>query len=64
LRSLKGLGFDVTDTGEGLECTKVHDAQLESVHEITVALSKLADEHDAAYSGWGCPVTKPGGAAN
>lgn len=64
LASLKDLGFEVTDTGEGLECSKVHDVELENVHEITMALSELAEEHDAAYSGWGCPVTKPSGPAN
>ncbi len=64
VEALKGLGFDVTDTGEGLECSKVHDVELENVHEITTALSELADEHDAAYSGWGCSVTKAAGLAN
>ena len=64
LEALKALGFDVTDTGEGLECSKVHDVELENVHEITMALSELAEEHDAAYSGWGCSVTKASGLAN
>lgn len=63
--ALKGLGFDVSDTGEGgLECSKVHDVLLENVHEITTALSELADEHDAAYSGWGCGVVKTSAPAN
>lgn len=64
VEALKSSGFDVTDTGEGLECIKVHDVQLDTVHEITMALNDLADEHDAAYSGWGCPVMKPSNAAN
>jgi hypothetical protein len=64
VEALQGSGFDVTDTGEGLECIKVHDVQLDTVHEITMALNDLADEHDAAYSGWGCPVMKPNDAAN
>jgi Regulator of ribonuclease activity B/Family of unknown function (DUF695) len=64
IEALKGLGFDVTDTGEALECSKVHDVELANVHEITCALTELADEHDAAYSGWGCPVTKPNNQAN
>ncbi len=62
--ALEHLGFDVTDTGEGLECCKAHDVLLENVHEITVALSDLAEAHDAAYSGWGCPVVKSSGPAN
>lgn len=65
VKALKELGFDVSDAGEGgLECSKVHDVQLENVHEITMALSELAEEHDAAYSGWGCAVTKASGLAN
>ncbi len=64
LKELRVRGFDVTDTGEGLECIKVHDARLETVHEITMELSELADSFDAAYSGWGAPVTKPGSGMN
>jgi regulator of RNase E activity RraB len=62
--ALKGLGFDVNDLGESLECTKVHPVELEHVHEIVMALVELADQHDAAYDGWGAPVTKPGDAPN
>lgn len=64
LSALRELGFDVSDNGEGLECSKVHDAKLETVHEITMELTELAERFDAAYSGWGAPVTKPGGAVN
>lgn len=64
LSALRELGFDVTDTGEGLECSKVHDAKLETVHGITTELTELADRFDAAYSGWGAPVTKAGAAVN
>lgn len=64
VEALRALGFDVTDNGEGLECVKVHDVQLETVHEIAMQLSTLADGFDAAYSGWGAPVMKPADAMN
>jgi regulator of RNase E activity RraB len=57
--AIKERGFEVTDTGEGLECVKAHDVQLDTVHEIVMDLSELAEEHDAAYDGWGAPVIKP-----
>ena len=64
LGALRGLGFDVKDIGDSLECTKVHGVQLDIVHEIVMALVELADQHDAAYDGWGAPVTKPSDVAN
>lgn len=56
--AIKGLGFDVTDSGSSLECTKLHDTQVDTVHEVAMTLVELADEYDAAYDGWGAPVTK------
>jgi regulator of RNase E activity RraB len=64
VEAVKALGFDVTDDGSGLECVKVHAIQLETVHDIAMSLSQLADEHDASYDGWGCEVTKAAGPAN
>lgn len=57
--AIKEREFEVTDTGEGLECVKVHNVQLDTVHDIVMDLSELAEEHDAVYDGWGAPVTKP-----
>ncbi len=62
--ALEAEGFDVTDTGDGLECSKVHDVELEHVHEIVMGLIALADEHGAGYDGWGCPVVKEAAPAN
>jgi hypothetical protein len=62
--AVKALGFEVTDTGEGLECVKVHDVRLETVHELVMDLAHVAEEHDADYDGWGSPVTKATGLAN
>lgn len=62
--AIRELGFDVTDGGQGLECVKVHTVELETVHEIVMELSAVADRFDAAYSGWGAPVTKAGTAMN
>jgi regulator of RNase E activity RraB len=64
IESLKALGFDVNDLGSSLECTKLHDTQLEVVHELVMSLIDLADQHAAAYDGWGAPVTKASDAAN
>jgi len=64
VEALKSLGFEVTDSGGSLECVKVHDVQLDTVHDIAMSLSELADEHDAVYDGWGCVVTKPSDVAN
>jgi regulator of RNase E activity RraB len=63
VKALKDLGFDVTDLEESLECTKVHAVDLDTVHEIVMALVELAEQHDAAYEGWGAPVTQSSGAA-
>jgi regulator of RNase E activity RraB len=64
VEAIRELGFDVTDSGDGLECVKVHSVELETVHEVSMQLSELADRYEAAYSGWGAPVTKPGAALN
>jgi regulator of RNase E activity RraB len=64
IAELEKRGFDVTNTGDGLECAKVHEAVLDTVHELTTELSRLAEQHDCAYIGWACPVTRPGGPAN
>lgn len=58
VEALKGLGFTVNDLGTSLECTKLHDTQLEHVHELVMTLVQLADEHDAAYDGWGAAAAK------
>jgi len=64
VEAIRALGFDVTDNGGSLECSKVHDVQLDTVHEIAMSLSTLADEHEAAYDGWGCTVTSAASPAN
>jgi regulator of RNase E activity RraB len=56
--AIKALGFAVNDLGTSLECTKLHDTQLYTVHDIVMTLVGLADEHDAAYDGWGAAATK------
>jgi regulator of RNase E activity RraB len=58
IEALKGLGFNVNDLGTSLECTKLHDTRLSTVHELVMTLVELADEHDAAYDGWGAAATK------
>jgi regulator of RNase E activity RraB len=58
LETLEGLGFTVNDLGGSLECTKLHDTQLDSVHDLVMTLMILAEEHDAAYDGWGAAATK------
>lgn len=64
LAALKGLGFEVNDLGDSLECTKLHDTQLEPVHALVMDLIELADQHDAGYDGWGAPITKASDATN
>jgi regulator of RNase E activity RraB len=64
VEALKGLGFEVNDLGTSLECTKLHDTRLDSVHDLVMTLVDLADEHDAAYDGWGAPALKASDAAN
>jgi len=64
IEAVKALGFTVNDLGTSLECTKLHDTQLDTVHEVVMALAELADQHDAVYDGWGAAPTKPSGAAN
>jgi regulator of RNase E activity RraB len=56
--ALQALGFAVNDLGGSLECTKLHDTQLEAVHALVMVLIALAEEHDAAYDGWGAAATK------
>lgn len=56
--AIKALGFDVNDLSHCLECTKLHDTRIDTVHRVVMALSALADEHDAAYDGWGAAATK------
>ena len=48
----------MNDSGSSLECTKLHDTQVDTVHEVAMSLVELADQYDAAYDGWGAPVTK------
>lgn len=64
IEALKSRGFDVTDTGEGLECVKAHSVELDTVHEIVMDLIELAEEHDADYDGWGCVVAKADSPSN
>jgi regulator of RNase E activity RraB len=60
VEALQALGFTVND----LECTKLHDTQLDHVHALVMSLVDLADRHDAAYDGWGAPAMKASEAAN
>lgn len=62
--ALKALEFDVEDLGSSLECTKLHDTQLDTVHDLVMTLIDLADQHGAAYDGWGAPATKAAEVAN
>jgi regulator of RNase E activity RraB len=62
--ALKSLGFEINDLGTSLECTKLHDTQLEGLHDLVMTLVTLADEHDAAYDGWGAPATKASDVTN
>jgi regulator of RNase E activity RraB len=62
--AIEALGFTVNDLGTSLECTKLHDTQLDTVHAVTMTLVELADEHDAAYDGWGAAPTKSSGMSN
>lgn len=64
IEALKELGFEVNDLGTSLECTKLHDTQLDAVHELVMTLVDLADAHDAAYDGWGAAALKASDAAN
>lgn len=64
IEAVRALGFEVNDLGTCLECTKLHDLQLDTVHELVMRLVALADEHDAAYDGWGAPAMKASQAAN
>jgi len=58
IEAVKALGFDVNDSGTALECIKLHDTQVDTVHEVAMTLVELADQYDAMYDGWGAPVTK------
>lgn len=64
VEALQARGFSVHDLGTSLECTKLHTTQLDTVHELVMSLVQLADEHDAAYDGWGAAVTKASDVAN
>jgi hypothetical protein len=64
IAALEGLGFSVHDLGSSLECTKLHDTRLDAVHELVMRLVELADEHEAAYDGWGAAATKASDVAN
>jgi regulator of RNase E activity RraB len=64
IEALQALGFTVNDLGTSLECTKLHDTQLDHVHALVMSLVDLADRHDAAYDGWGAPAMKACEAAN
>jgi regulator of RNase E activity RraB len=62
--AIQGLGFAVHDLGSSLECTKLHDTQLDTVHEQVMTLARLAEEHDAAYDGWGASPAKASNVTN
>jgi len=62
--AVEALGFAVNDLGSSLECTKLHDTRLETVHEQAMGLVALADEHDAAYDGWAASPARAADVAN
>jgi regulator of RNase E activity RraB len=62
--ALRSLGFSVNDLGSSLECTKLHDTQLDAVHALVMTLIDLADAHDAAYDGWGAASAKASDVTN
>jgi len=64
VEALKSLGFSVNDLSGCLECTKLHDTRLDHVHALVMTLVELADQHDAAYDGWGAAVAKSSTIAN
>ncbi len=64
VEAVKALGFTVNDLGTSLECTKPHATELDTVHELVMSLVQLADEHDAAYDGWGAAPAKATDVAN
>jgi regulator of RNase E activity RraB len=59
MQAVAALGFEVRPTETGLECTKVHGVELETVHEIVMQLTAVAEQHGVEYDGWGCPVERP-----